>query len=201
MAHYQEMEGAHKRRTTQKRTSSTSKNLNSLLFSIFVGHFCLLDPDLHSKCGSGSSNSNGSRDAVLRIRDILVRIRIPGSTNGSGSGSSSGSTSTLLWEKGRIRSRIRNNDWCTRIREAQKHADPANPDPQHCGVGGGQGWENVTTLTTPLWRFNVGTFSYFSEGNSVIPPLDMKQYRYKNFDKSHPLILNYHEKVSGYNHL
>jgi hypothetical protein len=24
------------------------------------------------------------------------------------------------------------------------------------------------------------------------PPLDMKQYRYKNVDKSHPLILNYH---------
>jgi hypothetical protein len=30
------------------------------------------------------------------------------------------------------------------------------------------------------------------------PPMDMKQYRYLNFDKSHPLILNYHEKVLGY---
>jgi len=26
----------------------------------------------------------------------------------------------------------------------------------------------------------------------------MKQYRYLNFDKSHPLILNYQEKVLGY---
>ena len=30
------------------------------------------------------------------------------------------------------------------------------------------------------------------------PPLDMKQFRYTNFYKSDPLILNYHEKVSGY---
>ena len=30
------------------------------------------------------------------------------------------------------------------------------------------------------------------------PPMDMKQYRYLNFDKSHPLILNFHEKVLGY---
>jgi len=30
------------------------------------------------------------------------------------------------------------------------------------------------------------------------PPLDMKQYWYTNFDKSHPPVLNYHEKVSGY---
>ena len=29
-------------------------------------------------------------------------------------------------------------------------------------------------------------------------PMDMKQYRYLNFDKSHPLILNYQEKVLGY---
>jgi hypothetical protein len=36
------------------------------------------------------------------------------------------------------------------------------------------------------------------EGNSVTPPYDMKQYRYLNFYKSHPLILNYHEKVLGY---
>jgi hypothetical protein len=30
--------------------------------------------------------------------------------------------------------------------------------------------------------------------------MDMKQYRYLilNFDKSHPLILNYHEKVLGF---
>jgi hypothetical protein len=28
--------------------------------------------------------------------------------------------------------------------------------------------------------------------------MDMKQYRYLNFDKSHPLILNYQEKVLGY---
>jgi hypothetical protein len=36
---------------------------------------------------------------------------------------------------------------------------------------------------------------------SVIPsptPIDMKQYRYTNFYKSFPLILNYREKVSGY---
>ncbi len=45
---------------------------------------------------------------------------------------------------------------------------------------------------------NVGTFGYFMEGNSVTPPYDMKQYRYLNFDKSYPLILNYHEKVLGY---
>ncbi len=45
---------------------------------------------------------------------------------------------------------------------------------------------------------NVGTFGYFMEGNSVTPPYDMKQYRYLNFDKSHPLILNYHEKGLGY---
>jgi hypothetical protein len=30
------------------------------------------------------------------------------------------------------------------------------------------------------------------------PSTDMKQYRFLNFDKSHPLILNYHEKVLGY---
>ncbi len=30
------------------------------------------------------------------------------------------------------------------------------------------------------------------------PSMDMKQYRYLNFDKSHPLILNYHQKVLGY---
>ena len=45
---------------------------------------------------------------------------------------------------------------------------------------------NVGTLVL-LWR--------------VIPsplPMDMKQYRYLNFDKSHPLILNYQEKVLGY---
>ncbi len=27
--------------------------------------------------------------------------------------------------------------------------------------------------------------------------MDMKQYRYLNFDKSHPLLLNYDEKVLG----
>jgi hypothetical protein len=43
--------------------------------------------------------------------------------------------------------------------------------------------------------FNVVTFGYFMEGNSIIPPMDMKQYRYLYFDKLHPLILNYHEKV------
>jgi hypothetical protein len=35
----------------------------------------------------------------------------------------------------------------------------------------------------------------------VIPSptsMDIKQDRYLNFDKSHPLILNYHEKVLGY---
>ena len=30
------------------------------------------------------------------------------------------------------------------------------------------------------------------------PPMDMNQCRYTNFYKSHPLILNYHGKVSGY---
>jgi hypothetical protein len=52
---------------------------------------------------------------VLGIRDILVRIRIPGSvplTNGSGSGFGSSS----------------------RWREAQKHVVPADPDPQHCST-------------------------------------------------------------------
>jgi hypothetical protein len=43
----------------QKRTSSTSKNENSVLFSIFLGHFSLLDPDPEAQinadpCGSGS---------------------------------------------------------------------------------------------------------------------------------------------------
>ena len=30
------------------------------------------------------------------------------------------------------------------------------------------------------------------------PPVDMKQYRYSNVDNSHPHILNYHKKGSGY---
>jgi hypothetical protein len=30
--------------------------------------------------------------------------------------------------------RIRTSDYWIRIREAQKHADPADPDPQHCFV-------------------------------------------------------------------
>jgi hypothetical protein len=40
----------------QKRTSSTSKNLISSLFYIFVVIYALLDPDLdmHSQFGSGS---------------------------------------------------------------------------------------------------------------------------------------------------
>ncbi len=45
----------------QKRTSSTSKDENSLLFSIFFGHFALLDPDPDptaqinaDPCGSGT---------------------------------------------------------------------------------------------------------------------------------------------------
>jgi hypothetical protein len=49
-----------------------------------------------------------------------------------------------------------------------------------------------------FFAINVGTFGYFMEGNSVTPPYDMKQSRDLNFDKSHPLILNYHEKVFGY---
>ncbi len=45
--------------------------------------------------------------------------------------------STPLGEKGRIRSwiRIRTSDLWIRNREAQKHADPADPDPQHCRRG------------------------------------------------------------------
>jgi hypothetical protein len=47
----------------QKRTFSTSKDENSVLFSIFLGHFALLDPDPDPNptaqinadlCGSGS---------------------------------------------------------------------------------------------------------------------------------------------------
>ena len=45
---------------------------------------------------------------------------------------------------------------------------------------------------TVFFAFNVVTFGHFMEGNSVTPPpMDMKQCRYLNFDKSHPLILNY----------
>jgi hypothetical protein len=46
----------------QKRTSSTSKHENSVLFSIFVGHFSLLDPDPDQQfeCGSGSGSSNSN---------------------------------------------------------------------------------------------------------------------------------------------
>jgi hypothetical protein len=40
----------------QKRTSSTSKHENSVLFSIFAGQFC--PPGSGSGSGSGSSNSN-----------------------------------------------------------------------------------------------------------------------------------------------
>ncbi len=54
-------------------------------------------------CGHGYDGRNDGgggegEEAVLEIRDILVRIRIPGSepmTNGSGSGSNSGSDSLI----------------------------------------------------------------------------------------------------------
>jgi hypothetical protein len=36
------------------------------------------------------------------------------------------------------------------------------------------------------------------EGNSITPSMDMNQYRYLKFYIPHTLILNYHEKVSGY---
>jgi hypothetical protein len=59
-----------------------------------------------------------------------------------------------------------------------------NPDP--CD---GFFWRLMLAHLVTLWR--------------VIPsplPMEIKQYRYLNFDKSHPLILNYHEKVLGYGH-
>ncbi len=89
--------GTSARRTSYRRSLQPSKDniqhfktWKFFAFSIFVGLFSLLVPDLdpHSKCesGSNSSNSNGSQDAVLEIRDIFVRIWIPASaplTNGS----------------------------------------------------------------------------------------------------------------------
>ncbi len=59
--------------------------------------------------------------AVFRIHDILVWIRIRGSmplTNGSGSGSGRPKNMVIRW----IRIRIR-------IRKAQKHGDPVDPNP------------------------------------------------------------------------
>jgi hypothetical protein len=44
----------------QKRTSSTSKHKNSLLFSVFVDHFC--------PPGSGSGFSNSKQCGSMRIR-------------------------------------------------------------------------------------------------------------------------------------
>ncbi len=44
----------------QKRTSDTSKHENSLLFSIFVGHFC--------PPGSGSRSSDSNQCGSMRIR-------------------------------------------------------------------------------------------------------------------------------------
>ncbi len=97
--------------------------------------------------------------------------------------------------------------------------DPGGPKTCGCGSGSGsptlprwsgQGRESVTTLTTPLWRYAMWQFflrlmsAHLDILGRVIPsspPLDLKQYteyRYTNVDKSHPLILNYHEKVSGY---
>ena len=61
-----------------------------------------------------------------------------------------------------------------------------------------QHFKSIRILVTVFLAFNVVTSGYFMEGNSVIPPMDMKQYRYLNFDKLHPLVLNFHEKVSGY---
>jgi len=77
-------------RTSYRRSLQPSKDniqhfktQKFFTFSIFVGLFSLLVPDLdpHSNCEfrSNSSNSNGSQDAVLEIRDIFVWIRIPGS--------------------------------------------------------------------------------------------------------------------------
>jgi hypothetical protein len=44
----------------EKRTSSTSKHENSVLFLFLWNFFALLDPvpDPQFECGSGSSNSN-----------------------------------------------------------------------------------------------------------------------------------------------
>jgi hypothetical protein len=43
-----------------KGFSSTSRHKNSVLFSIFVGHFALMDPDPQFECGSGSGSSNSN---------------------------------------------------------------------------------------------------------------------------------------------
>ncbi len=51
------------------RIHSTLKHENSLLFSIFVGHFCPLRP------GSGSSNSNGSGSTTLNRRILTPAYR------------------------------------------------------------------------------------------------------------------------------
>ncbi len=60
----------------------------------------------------------------------------------------------------------------------------------------------ISSESGSMWRVflavNVGTLVILWR---VIPsplPMDMKQYRYLNFDKSNPLILNYQEKVLGY---
>jgi hypothetical protein len=78
----------------QKRTSSISKHENSLLFSIFVVIFALLDPDPDpaaqinaDPCGSGSGSTTlysvfpyrlaaGLRSRILYSRMDRFRIRI-----------------------------------------------------------------------------------------------------------------------------
>jgi hypothetical protein len=69
--------GLHKGRlgeafSPQKRTSSTSKHENSVLFLFLWVLFALLDPDPKFECGSGSGSSNsnpyGSGSATLLER-------------------------------------------------------------------------------------------------------------------------------------
>ncbi len=59
----------------QKRTSSTSKHENSVLFSIFVGHF--------SPPGSGSGSAIWMRIRIQQLK--LMRIHVDPCGSGSGS--------------------------------------------------------------------------------------------------------------------
>ncbi len=74
--------------------------------------------------------------------------------------------------------------------------DSLNPD-LDTGYGSSSSRKSVS-----LWRFSLHLMSsHLVILGRVIPSppsIDMKQCRYTNFYKSHPLILNFHEKVSGY---
>jgi hypothetical protein len=65
----------------QKRTSSTSKDEIYLLFYIFVGHFCPLDPDPDRKSGYGYETPlnpipSGSGSTTLLIKSFPVYTRM-----------------------------------------------------------------------------------------------------------------------------